>query len=159
MEINRRWTQKNAEGWPQKKRGSVPVHPHLRKPYFFLIFSASAPINGSVSSGRTIRLPAITVASGVLPCTFRRTFRLPAVAELPQCFAVHMIARLFSAALRGVEAQEVEVNACGADKPVIIIVGKTLQVRGTAVNERKSSPCSPIPTPVFPRRSRSRDMD
>jgi len=36
-----------------------------------------------------------------------------------------MITRLFSAALRGVEAQEVEVevNARGADKPVIIIVG------------------------------------
>ena len=36
-----------------------------------------------------------------------------------------MITRLFSAALRGVDAQEVEVevNARGADKPVIIIVG------------------------------------
>ena len=36
-----------------------------------------------------------------------------------------MITRLFSAALRGVEAQEVEVevNAHGADKPVIVIVG------------------------------------
>ena len=38
-----------------------------------------------------------------------------------------MITRLFSAALRGVEAQEVEVevevNARGADKPVIIVVG------------------------------------
>ncbi len=36
-----------------------------------------------------------------------------------------MITRLFSAALRGVEAQEVEVevNARGADKPVVIIVG------------------------------------
>jgi magnesium chelatase family protein len=36
-----------------------------------------------------------------------------------------MITRLYSAALRGVEAQEVEVevNARGADKPVIIIVG------------------------------------
>jgi magnesium chelatase family protein len=38
-----------------------------------------------------------------------------------------MITRLFSAALRGVEAQEVEVevNARGADKPMVIIVGKT----------------------------------
>lgn len=38
-----------------------------------------------------------------------------------------MITRLFSAALRGVEAHEVEVevNARGADKPIIIIVGKT----------------------------------
>jgi hypothetical protein len=38
-----------------------------------------------------------------------------------------MITRLFSAALRDVEAQEVEVevNACGADKPMDIIVGKT----------------------------------
>jgi magnesium chelatase family protein len=36
-----------------------------------------------------------------------------------------MITRLFSAALRGVEAQEVEVevNARGADKPMVIIVG------------------------------------
>ncbi len=36
-----------------------------------------------------------------------------------------MITRLFSAALRGVDAQEVEVevNAHGADKPIIIIVG------------------------------------
>ena len=36
-----------------------------------------------------------------------------------------MITRLFSAALRGVEAQEVEVevNARGADKPLVIIVG------------------------------------
>jgi magnesium chelatase family protein len=36
-----------------------------------------------------------------------------------------MITRLFSAALRGVEAREVEVevNARGADKPVVIIVG------------------------------------
>ena len=36
-----------------------------------------------------------------------------------------MITRLFSAALRGVEAQEVEVevNARGADKPLIIVVG------------------------------------
>ena len=36
-----------------------------------------------------------------------------------------MITRLFSAALRGVEAQEVEVevNARGADKPIVIIVG------------------------------------
>ena len=36
-----------------------------------------------------------------------------------------MITRLFSAALRGVEAQEVEVevNARGADKPMIIVVG------------------------------------
>jgi magnesium chelatase family protein len=36
-----------------------------------------------------------------------------------------MITRLFSAALRGVDAQEVEVevNARGADKPVVIIVG------------------------------------
>ncbi|HSP44025.1 MAG TPA: YifB family Mg chelatase-like AAA ATPase [Luteolibacter sp.] len=36
-----------------------------------------------------------------------------------------MITRLFSAALRGVEAQEVEVevNARGADKPAVIIVG------------------------------------
>ena len=36
-----------------------------------------------------------------------------------------MISRLFSAALRGVEAQEVEVevNARGADKPAVIIVG------------------------------------
>jgi magnesium chelatase family protein len=39
--------------------------------------------------------------------------------------AVHMITRLFSAALRGVDAQEVEVevNARGADKPIVIIVG------------------------------------
>ena len=36
-----------------------------------------------------------------------------------------MITRLFSAALRGVEAREVEVNARGADKPIVIIVGKT----------------------------------
>jgi len=38
-----------------------------------------------------------------------------------------MITRLFSAALRGVDAQEVEVevNARGADKPMVIIVGKT----------------------------------
>ena len=43
-------------------------------------------------------------------------------------WAVHMITRLFSAALRGVDVQEVEVevNARGADKPVIMIVGKTL---------------------------------
>ena len=36
-----------------------------------------------------------------------------------------MVTRLFSAALRGVAAQEVEVevNACGADKQVIIVVG------------------------------------
>ena len=36
-----------------------------------------------------------------------------------------MITRLFSAALRGVEAQEVEVevNARGADKPLIILKG------------------------------------
>ena len=53
------------------------------------------------------------------------SFRLPAADELPQGSAVHMITRLFSAALRGVEAQEVEVevNARGADKPVIIVVG------------------------------------
>jgi hypothetical protein len=39
-----------------------------------------------------------------------------------------MITRLFSAALRGVDASEVEVevNARGADKPVVIVVGKTL---------------------------------
>jgi magnesium chelatase family protein len=38
---------------------------------------------------------------------------------------VQMITRLFSAALRGVDAQEVEVevNARGADKPMVIIVG------------------------------------
>ena len=38
-----------------------------------------------------------------------------------------MITRLYSAALRGVEALEVEVevNARGADKPMVIIVGKT----------------------------------
>ena len=38
---------------------------------------------------------------------------------------VRMITRLFSAALRGVDAQEVEVevNARGADKPIVIIVG------------------------------------
>ena len=36
-----------------------------------------------------------------------------------------MITRLFSAALRGADAREgeVEVNARGADKPLIIIVG------------------------------------
>ena len=36
-----------------------------------------------------------------------------------------MISRLFSAALRGIDAQEVEVevNARGADKPMVIIVG------------------------------------
>jgi magnesium chelatase family protein len=40
-------------------------------------------------------------------------------------FAVHMITRLFSAALRGVDAQEVEVevNARGEDKPIVVIVG------------------------------------
>jgi hypothetical protein len=40
---------------------------------------------------------------------------------------IDMITRLFSAALRGVDAQEVEVevNARGADKPIVIIVGKT----------------------------------
>ena len=39
-----------------------------------------------------------------------------------------MITRFFSATLRGVDAQEVEVevNASGADRPIIIIVGKTL---------------------------------
>ena len=47
-----------------------------------------------------------------------------------------MITRLFSAALRGVEAQEVEVevNARGADKPMVVIVGKTfsfLQAAGS----------------------------
>ncbi len=44
-----------------------------------------------------------------------------------------MITRLFSAALRGVDAQEVEVevNAHGADKPIIVIVGKTLHSCGT----------------------------
>jgi hypothetical protein len=47
--------------------------------------------------------------------------------KICQIGAVRMITRLFSAALRGVEAQEVEVevNAHGADKPTIIIVGKT----------------------------------
>ncbi len=39
--------------------------------------------------------------------------------------SVQVISRLFSAALRGIDAQEVEVevNARGADKPMIIIVG------------------------------------
>ena len=38
-----------------------------------------------------------------------------------------MITRLFSATLRGIDAQEVEVevNARGADKPTVIIEGKT----------------------------------
>lgn len=53
------------------------------------------------------------------------SFRLALVGENRQNAAVHMITRLFSAALRGVEAQEVEVevNAHGADKPMIVIVG------------------------------------
>jgi hypothetical protein len=44
---------------------------------------------------------------------------------LPQCSNVRIITRLFSAALRGVGAQkvEVEVNAHGAGKPIIVIVG------------------------------------
>lgn len=39
-------------------------------------------------------------------------------------FAVRMITRLFSAALRDVEAQEVEVevNARSSDKPMVIII-------------------------------------
>jgi hypothetical protein len=50
------------------------------------------------------------------------------LADICNRLAVRMITRLFSAALRGVEAQEVEieVNARGADKPIIVIVGKTL---------------------------------
>jgi len=41
-----------------------------------------------------------------------------------------MITRLFSAALRGVDAQEVEVevNARGADKPIVVIVGKIFPI-------------------------------
>jgi hypothetical protein len=54
-------------------------------------------------------------------------FRLAMRQSVPQGSIVHMITRLFSAALRGVDAQEVEVevNARGADKPMIVIVGKT----------------------------------
>ena len=49
-----------------------------------------------------------------------------------------MITRLFSAALRGVDAQEVEVevNARGADKPIVMIVGKTSHI--SAVRCRRS---------------------
>jgi hypothetical protein len=48
-----------------------------------------------------------------------------------------MITRLFSAALRGVDAQEVEVevNARGADKPIVIIVGKTFSCLKAAGNQ------------------------
>jgi hypothetical protein len=55
-----------------------------------------------------------------------------------QCFAVRMITRLFSAALRGVEAQEVEVevNARGADKPMVIIVGMTFTL-SQPTNDKK----------------------
>lgn len=76
-----------------------------------------------------------------------------------QGFAVHMITQLFSAALRGIDAHEVEVevNARESDKPQTFIVGKTLQIRGTLVITRKTPPCSPIPTPGFPRRFRSKD--
>jgi hypothetical protein len=46
-----------------------------------------------------------------------------------------MISRLYSAALRGIDAQEVEVevNARGADKPMVIIVGMNCPPRGTVV--------------------------
>ncbi len=49
-----------------------------------------------------------------------------------------MITRLFSAALRGVEAQEVEVevNARGADKPMVIIVGMTFTL-SQPTNDKK----------------------
>ena len=57
--------------------------------------------------------------------TITYAFRLPAEDKRRRSLTVHMITRLFSAALRGVDAQEVEVevNARGADKPVVIIVG------------------------------------
>ena len=52
-------------------------------------------------------------------------FCLLANREVSDSKTVRMITRLFSAALRGVEAHEVEVevNARGADKPVVMIVG------------------------------------
>ncbi len=52
-------------------------------------------------------------------------FLLVRFQEIPQTFDVRMITRLFSAALRGVDALEVEVevNARGSDKPLIVIVG------------------------------------
>ena len=42
-----------------------------------------------------------------------------------------MITRLFSAALRGVDAQEVEVevNARGGEEPIVVIVGMSLLLR------------------------------
>jgi magnesium chelatase family protein len=56
---------------------------------------------------------------------FQELFGLAIIEKNPHWFAVRMITRLFSAALRGVDAQEVEVevNARGADKPMVVIVG------------------------------------
>lgn len=56
---------------------------------------------------------------------FPTNLHLPGRVENVESEYVRMITRLFSAALRGVDAQEVEVevNARGADKPQVIIVG------------------------------------
>ena len=49
-----------------------------------------------------------------------------------------MTARLFSAALRGVEAREaqVEVNAHGAGKPIIVLVGVPAAAGGCRVSRQ-----------------------
>lgn len=52
---------------------------------------------------------------------------------------IRMITRMFSAVLRGVGAQEVEVevNARGAVKPIVIIVGKTSTMDGPLLIRRR----------------------
>lgn len=72
------------------------------------------------------RMPQIT-STRHSACLRGPQFPLASGGGSFQCLGVRMITRLFSAALRGVDAQEVEVevNARGADKPIVIIVGKT----------------------------------
>jgi hypothetical protein len=55
-------------------------------------------------------------------------FALTFIPKISHSSGALMITRLFSAAVRGVDAQEVEVevNARGADKPIVINEGKTL---------------------------------
>ncbi len=68
------------------------------------------------------------IAGGLIGNASDSVFALAFVPEISHRSGVLMITRQFSAALRGTDAQEVEVevNARGADKPVVVIVGKTL---------------------------------
>ncbi len=62
-----------------------------------------------------------TLKRGHHPATFPLASFVPPL----QCFSVHMITNLYSAALRGVDALEVEVevNVRGSEKPMVVIVG------------------------------------